>query len=123
MICIKCRRRIDQSYAAPEFLGNYCEPCAIVAEITPHQMAQKQLVRAGEMAAEAARSMARLNQAVKGFEDGLKAGSLQKARIDAIAEFAQRIKEKAFSVPTVYNSHFSRMVDAVEKEMLEGEKL
>ena len=122
MICIKCGREIDKSYAAPGFIGNYCEPCAIAAEITTHQMAQKRFIELGEMAAETARSMARLNKTIEGFEDGLKAGLLQKARIDAISEFAKRIKEKAFSVPTVYNSHFSRMADAVEKEMLEGEK-
>ena len=33
------------------------------------------------------------------------------------SEFAKMLKEKAFSIPTVYNSHFGRMIDQVTKEL------
>lgn len=99
MICIKCRRKIDRSYAAPEFLGNYCEPCAIVAEITTHQIAQKKFILAAAKAAEAARSIAMLNQTIKGFEDGLKAGSLAgEKRKDEWISVKERLPERNQSV-------------------------
>ena len=45
---------------------------------------------------------------------------LETARAEAITEFAERLKEKAFSVPTVYNSHFGRMIEQIAKEMKGG---
>ena len=128
MICIKCKREIDRSYAAPGFAGNYCEPCAIAAVLTPRQMAQKQFERAGEMAAEAARSITRLTQTVKGFEDGIKAGSLsmnenRKAiRAEAITEFAERLKKyynhlKGNTSAALAAYH----IDQIKEEMLRGD--
>lgn len=71
-----------------------------------------------ELTEENERLHASCTELTRKMQDNVRA----KARIDAVAEFAKRINEKLFSVPTVYNSHFSRMVDAVEKEMLEGER-
>lgn len=46
-----------------------------------------------------------IEQAYKnGFEAGVK-------------EFAERLKEKLYGIPTVYNSHFSRLVDTLVEEM------
>ena len=36
---------------------------------------------------------------------------------EVIDEFVERIKERLFTVPTVYNSHFGRMIDDIAKEM------
>ena len=41
-------------------------------------------------------------------------------KADTVREMQERLKEKAFSVPTVYNSHFGRMVDQIAKEMLDN---
>lgn len=37
---------------------------------------------------------------------------------DTVREMQERLKEKAFSVPTVYNSHFGRLIDQIAKEMI-----
>ena len=42
---------------------------------------------------------------------------------DTVRKMQERLKEKAFSVPTVYNSHFGRMIDEIAKEMLEGKEI
>lgn len=42
-------------------------------------------------------------------------------RSEVIDEFVSRLKERLYTVPTVYNSHFGRMVDAVAKDMKGGE--
>lgn len=39
---------------------------------------------------------------------------------EAVKEFAERLKEKLYSIPTVYNSHFGRMIDNLVKEFTEG---
>jgi uncharacterized protein YukJ len=36
---------------------------------------------------------------------------------EVVDEFVERIKERLFTIPTVYNAHFGRMVDAIAKEM------
>lgn len=38
MICIKCKRKIDHSYGAPELIGNYCMACAINNGLTAGQI-------------------------------------------------------------------------------------
>lgn len=43
------------------------------------------------------------------------------AKTEAVKEFAERLHEKLFAVPTIYNSHFGRMVDNLVKEMTEDE--
>ena len=40
---------------------------------------------------------------------------------EVIDEFVDRIKERLFTIPTVYNAHFGRMIDAIAKEM-KGER-
>ena len=44
---------------------------------------------------------------------------LETAKAETVREMRRRLKEKLFSVPTVYNAHFSKMVDQIAKEMLE----
>jgi hypothetical protein len=39
------------------------------------------------------------------------------SKSEAIDEFAERLKERLFTIPTVYNAHFGRMIDAIAKEM------
>ena len=41
------------------------------------------------------------------------------AKADTVRKMQERLKEKLFSVPTVYNAHFSKMVDQIAKELLE----
>lgn len=41
-------------------------------------------------------------------------------RSEVIDEFADRLKEKLFTIPTVYNAHFRKMIDAVMAEMKGG---
>ena len=41
----------------------------------------------------------------------------KKIRSEARREFAERLKENLHIVPTVYNSHFGRMIDNILKEM------
>lgn len=36
---------------------------------------------------------------------------------EVINEFVERVKERLFTIPTVYNAHFGRMIDAIAKEM------
>jgi hypothetical protein len=36
---------------------------------------------------------------------------------EVVDEFVEHFKEKAFSVPTVYNSHFSRIADSIAKDL------
>ena len=43
---------------------------------------------------------------------------IEKAKAEAIKEFAERLKEKCFTIPTVYNPHFGMMVDNLVKEMV-----
>lgn len=38
-------------------------------------------------------------------------------RMEIVREFADRLKESLHSVPSVYNSHFGRMIDNLLKEM------
>lgn len=45
---------------------------------------------------------------------------LNTAKAEAIKEFAERLHERLYSIPTVYNSHFGRMIDTIVKEMTEG---
>jgi methyl-accepting chemotaxis protein len=45
--------------------------------------------------------------------------SLANSKADTVREMQERLKEKLFSVPTVYNSYFGRMIDQIAKEMLE----
>lgn len=35
MICIRCNKKINRSYGAPNLLGNYCLECATLMQITP----------------------------------------------------------------------------------------
>lgn len=44
---------------------------------------------------------------------------LQTARAEAIKEFAESLHEKLYTIPSIYNSHFGRMVDNLVKEMTE----
>ena len=37
---------------------------------------------------------------------------------DTVRKMQERLTEKAYSVPTVYNAHFGRMIDQIAKEML-----
>lgn len=45
----------------------------------------------------------------------------QHIKTEAVNGFVKRVKEKLFTVPTVYNSHFGRMIDDIAKEMTEEE--
>jgi hypothetical protein len=49
-----------------------------------------------------------------------KTEDLKAARAESVKEFAERLKEKLYSIPTVYNSHFGRMIDNLVKEFTEG---
>ena len=40
---------------------------------------------------------------------------------EVVEVFANRLKERLYTIPTVYNSHFSRMVDNIAKDM-KGER-
>lgn len=40
---------------------------------------------------------------------------------EVIDEFTNRLKERLYTIPTVYNSHFGRMVDEIAKDM-KGER-
>ena len=40
---------------------------------------------------------------------------------EVIDEFTNRLKEKLYTIPTVYNSHFGRMIDDIAKDM-KGER-
>jgi phage-related tail protein len=39
---------------------------------------------------------------------------------DTVRKMQERLKEKVYSVPTVYNAHFGRMIDQIVKEMIEN---
>lgn len=71
-------------------------------------------------------SMAKL---VEGFEENCNTAikiidrwekAYASAKAEAIEEFAKRLHERLYSVPTVYNSHFGRVIDNLVKEMTEG---
>jgi hypothetical protein len=38
-------------------------------------------------------------------------------KTEVIEEFANRLKERLYTIPTVYNSHFGRMIDEIAKDM------
>lgn len=40
---------------------------------------------------------------------------------EVIDEIVSRLKEKLYTIPTVYNAHFSRMLDDVATSMKSGE--
>jgi DNA repair ATPase RecN len=42
-------------------------------------------------------------------------------KADTVRKMQERLMEKLYSVPTVYNAHFGRMIDQIAKEMLEGD--
>lgn len=46
MVCIKCGKEINKSYASPEFDGNYCFECAYKLGYTSIQMAKDNLNKA-----------------------------------------------------------------------------
>jgi hypothetical protein len=46
----------------------------------------------------------------------------EQTKADTVREMQERLNEKIFTIPTVYNSHFGRIVDQIAKEMLEGER-
>ena len=52
----------------------------------------------------------------------LSQSEIRDIRAEAIKEFAERLKEKLYGIPTVYNSHFSRLVDTLVEEMKEYEE-
>ena len=54
------------------------------------------------------------------FTDRTEAIKLLKS--EAIKEYVERVKDKLHIIPTVYNSHFGRMIDNLVKEMTEDEK-
>lgn len=41
---------------------------------------------------------------------------------EVLEEFANRLKEKLYAMPTVYNAHFRKMVDAIVIEMKGGKE-
>ena len=47
------------------------------------------------------------------------ADELKAAVPEALKEFISRLREKLYGVPTVYNAHFSRMIDEVLEEITE----
>ena len=50
------------------------------------------------------------------------ANAFERGRTNGVRKMQERLKEKAFSVPTVYNSYFGRMIDQIAKEMLKGKE-
>lgn len=41
------------------------------------------------------------------------------AKSDTVRKMQERLNEKLYSVPTVYNAHFRKMIDQIAKEMME----
>jgi uncharacterized protein YdhG (YjbR/CyaY superfamily) len=52
---------------------------------------------------------------IKAIENEPTADVVPKSEV--IDEFANRLKERLYAIPTVYNSHFGRMVDDIAKDM------
>ena len=48
---------------------------------------------------------------------------LQTAKSEAVKEFAERLHEKVYGIPTIYNAHFGRLIDITKAEMTEPVKL
>lgn len=56
----------------------------------------------------------------KSVANTFKAMAVNRAKTEAIKEFAALLHEKVYSTPTIYNAYFGKMVDDVAEELLEG---
>lgn len=94
MICIKCKRRIDHSYGAPELAGCYCLPCAINLGLTAEQIERERYIQFAKQ-----------------------------VRADTVREFAERLNKEAtvtlcgteLLIPIAHS-----LVERIAKEMVEG---
>lgn len=71
------------------------------------------------------RYIAGFNECMHGFSERIRkqidhsTGTVPESEL-IIDEFVRRLKEKLYTVPTVYNAHFRKMVDDVVTEMKGG---
>lgn len=47
---------------------------------------------------------------------------IKRDRVKTVTEMQDRLKEKLYTIPTVYNSHFGKMLDQIAREMLEDQE-